>query len=44
VLFFTSKNDAHEALLKMLLGLVGEIPCHRLYFRRKPEFWKVIAA
>jgi hypothetical protein len=44
VLFFTSKNDAHEALLKMLLGLVGEIPCHRLHFRRQAEFWKVIAA
>lgn len=44
VLFFTSKNDAHEALLKMLLGLVGEVPCHRLHFRRKAEFWKVIAA
>jgi hypothetical protein len=44
VLFFTSENDAHEALLKMLLSLIGEIPCHRLHFRRKAEFWKVIAA
>src|ERR1700728_158275 len=44
VLFFTSEKRAHETLLRTLLGLIEEIPCHRLYFRRNAEFWKVIAA
>lgn len=44
VLFFASEKAAHEALLRTLLGLIEEIPCHRLYFRRNAEFWKVIAA
>jgi hypothetical protein len=44
VLFFASEKSAHETLLRTLLGLIEEIPCHRLYFRRNSEFWKVIAA
>jgi hypothetical protein len=44
VLFFASEKSAHETLLRTLLGLIEEIPCHRLYFRRNAEFWKVIAA
>lgn len=44
VLFFRSENDAHERLLMTLLSLIGEVPCHRLHFRRQAEFWKVIAA
>lgn len=44
VLFFTTEARAHETLLGTLLGLIDEIPCHRLDFRRNAEFWKVIAA
>jgi hypothetical protein len=44
VLFFTTEARAHETLLSTLLGLIDEIPCHRLHFRRNAEFWKVIAA
>jgi len=31
-------------LLRTLLGLVEQIPCHRLHFRRNAEFWRVVAA
>jgi hypothetical protein len=44
VLFFTAEKRAHETLLHTLMGLIEEIPCHRLHFRRNAEFWKVIAA
>ncbi len=44
VLFFTTEKGAHETLLHTLMGLVEEIPCHRLHFRKNAEFWKVIAA
>jgi hypothetical protein len=44
VLFFTSRLDANEDLLCLLLGFVVQVPCCRLYFRRDAEFWKVIAA
>ena len=44
VLFFAGEKSAHETLLRTLLGLTQEIPCHRLYFRRNAEFWRVIAA
>jgi len=44
VLFFTAEKRAHETLLQTLMGLIEEIPCHRLHFRRHAEFWKVIAA
>jgi hypothetical protein len=43
VLFFTSNPEANRALLHMLLGIAQQIPCHRLYFRRNDEFWKVVA-
>jgi hypothetical protein len=43
VLFFTAEKRAHEALLAMLLGLIGQIPCHRLHFRRSADFWRLIA-
>lgn len=44
VLFFTAEKRAHETLLQTLMGLIEEIPCHRLHFRRHAEFWKVVAA
>jgi hypothetical protein len=44
VLFFATERRAHETLLHTLMGLIEEIPCHRLHFRRNAEFWKVIAA
>ena len=44
VLFFTSKPDANEALLQLLLGMVRQIPCYRLHFRRDAGFWTVVAA
>lgn len=44
VLFFTTEKRAHETLLRTLMGLIQEVPCHRLHFRRSTEFWKVIAA
>src|ERR1700722_1521414 len=44
VLFFANEKPAHETLLRTLLGLVDQIPCHRLYFRRNAEFWRVVAA
>ncbi len=44
VLFFAGEKSAHETLLRTLMGLIAEIPCHRLYFRRNSEFWRVIAA
>jgi len=44
VLFFSSKLDANEQLLRLLLGFVGQVPCHRLHFRCDDGFWKVIAA
>ncbi len=44
VLFFTSKPDANEELLRLLLGMVRQIPCYQLHFRRCREFWKVVAA
>jgi hypothetical protein len=44
VLFFTAEKRAHETLLRTLMGLIEEIPCHRLHFRRNAEFWRVIAA
>jgi hypothetical protein len=44
VLFFTSKVEANEDLLRLLLGFAGQVPCERLHFRRDDAFWKVIAA
>jgi hypothetical protein len=44
VLFFASKKHEHETLLRTLLGMVEQIPCHRLHFRRNAEFWRVVAA
>ena len=44
VLFFTTEKRAHETLLATLMGLIQEVPCDRLHFRRSAEFWKVIAA
>jgi hypothetical protein len=44
VLFFSSKPDANEALLRLMLEAVRQIPCHRLHFRRDDGFWQVIAA
>jgi hypothetical protein len=44
VLFFTTENRAHETLLRTLMGLIQEVPCDRLHFRRSAEFWKVIGA
>jgi len=44
VLFFANEKPAHETLLRTLLGLVEQIPCHRLHFRRNAEFWRVVAA
>ncbi len=44
VLFFASEKRAHETLLRTLMRLIAELPCHRLYFRRNSEFWRVIAA
>jgi hypothetical protein len=43
VLFFSREKNAHETLLRTLLSLIEEIPCHRLHFRRNAEFWRVIA-
>ena len=44
VLFFNSEIGANEALLHTLLGLVEQVPCQRLHFRRSSEFWNVVAA
>ncbi|MGH9747012.1 MAG: hypothetical protein ACRD59_13000 [Candidatus Acidiferrales bacterium] len=44
VLFFTAKPEANEALLRLLLGTVRQIPCYRLHFRRDAGFWKVVTA
>jgi hypothetical protein len=44
VLFFSSKPDANDVLLRLLLEAVGQIPCFRLHFRRDDGFWQVIAA
>jgi hypothetical protein len=44
VLFFSSKPDANEVLLRLLLEAVRQIPCFRLHFRREAGFWQVIAA
>lgn len=44
VLFFANEKPAHETLLRTLLGLVEQKPCHRLHFRRNAEFWRVVAA
>jgi hypothetical protein len=44
VLFFTTEKPAHETLLRTLMGLIQEVPCDRLHFRRSAEFWRVIAA
>jgi hypothetical protein len=43
VLFFTSRKDANEVLLQMLLGLARQVPCYRLSFRMGSGFWEVIA-
>jgi hypothetical protein len=42
VLFFTRESHANQALLQILLGLVQQVPCYRLRFRRAPDFWSVI--
>lgn len=42
VLFFAAEKRANEVLLVMLLGLVKQIPCHRLHFRRSADFWSVL--
>lgn len=44
VLFFTTEPRANQALLGTLIELVGQVPCHRLRFRRDRAFWKAIAA
>jgi hypothetical protein len=44
VLFFNSETGANEALLHTLLGLVEQVSCQRLHFRRSAEFWNVVAA
>jgi hypothetical protein len=44
VLFFSSEKRANEVLLSTLLTFVDLVPACRLYFRRSPDFWKVIAA
>ncbi len=43
VLFFTTNPEANRALLHMLLGMVEQVPCYRLHFRRAAKFWKVVA-
>jgi len=44
VLFFNSKVESNEDLLRLLLGFVEQVPCHLLHFRRNDGFWKVVAA
>ena len=44
VLFFSSKPEANEMLLRLLLDMVTRVPSNRLHFRRDDGFWKVIAA
>lgn len=44
VLFFSSKTDVNDALLRLLLEAVRQIPCFRLHFRRDAGFWQVIEA
>jgi energy-coupling factor transporter ATP-binding protein EcfA2 len=44
VLFFSSQVDANEELLHVLFGMVRQVPCHRLHFRRDKGFWEVITA
>ena len=43
VMFFTSRVEANEDLLSLLLGFVAQVPGQRLHFRRDDRFWKVIA-
>ena len=43
VLFFSSRKQDNEQLLRILTNIVGAIPVYQLYFRRHADFWKVIA-
>ena len=43
VLFFSSRKQDNEQLLRILTDIVEAIPVYRLYFRREAAFWKVIA-
>lgn len=44
VLFFSTEAHANESILRVLLGLIEMVPCHRMHFRRNAAFWKGIAA
>lgn len=43
VLFFSSRKQDHEQLLRILTDIVEAVPVYQLYFRRHAAFWKVIA-
>ena len=43
VLFFSSRKQDNEQLLRVLTDIVEAVPVYRLYFRRHAAFWKVIA-
>lgn len=43
VLFFSSRKQDNEQLLRILTDIVDAIPVYQLYFRRHADFWKVIA-
>lgn len=43
VLFFSSRKQDNEQLLRILTDIVEAIPVYQLYFRRHAAFWKVIA-
>lgn len=43
-LFFSQEREMTKSLLHMLGRLVDSVPCYRLYFRKDPLFWNVLAA
>jgi hypothetical protein len=44
ILFFSRDREMNESLLYLLGEFVASVPCHKLFFRKDPNFWSVLAA
>jgi hypothetical protein len=43
ILFFSRDREMNENLLRLLGEFVAAVPCYKLFFRKDPHFWSVLA-
>lgn len=44
ILFFSREAALTKQLLCLLSEFISSVPCYRLFFRKDPDFWKVVSA